>query len=134
MKPPRSDLKAIVSLIRTIRGQWVSGDEFGALRLQIAASNGRGGRRHLPYAFTEQGVAMLSSVLKSTRAVLVNIEIMRTFVRLRQILSTHAELGRRLTELEGRYDRQFKVVFEAIRELMREPESSRRPIGFTSDR
>lgn len=82
------------------------------------------------YAFTEQGVAMLSSVLKSPRAVAVNIEIMRTFVRLRQILATHAELARRLDELEKKYDRQFAVVFDAIRQLMTPPTPERREMGY----
>src|SRR5882724_3716349 len=74
-----------------------------------------------PYAFTEQGVAMLSSVLNSDRAVQVNVQIMRTFVRLRQMLATHADLAMKLTELETKYDHHFKVVFDAIRELMAEP-------------
>jgi hypothetical protein len=81
-------------------------------------------------AFTEQGVAMLSSVLHSPRAVHVNIEIMRAFVKLRQLLSTHADLTRKLDELEGKYDAQFKIVFEAIRQLMRMPEPPRKQIGF----
>ena len=89
-----------------------------------------GGRRHPPYAFTEQGVAMLSSVLRSERAVLVNIEIMRAFVRLRRMLSSHAELAAKLAELEEKYDTQFAVVFDAIRELMAPPEVPRRKIGF----
>ena len=75
----------------------------------------------LPYAFTEQGVAMLSSVLRSKRAVMVNIEIMRAFVRLRQILGAHADLARKLAALERKYDSQFKAVFDAIRELMTPP-------------
>ena len=78
--------------------------------------------KYLPYAFTEQGVAMLSSVLRSQRAVLVNVEIMRAFVRLRQMLATNANLERRLNELERKYDSQFKVVFDAIRQLMASPE------------
>jgi len=86
----------------------------------------------LPYAFTEQGVAMLSSVLNSDRAIKVNIEIMRAFVRLRQMLSSNRELAKRLDELERKYDAQFKVVFDAIRELMRpsEPEPPKKRIGF----
>jgi hypothetical protein len=84
----------------------------------------------LPYAFTEQGVAMLSSVLNSERAIKVNIEIMRAFVRLRQILASNKELAKRLDELEKKYDAQFRVVFEAIRQLMKPPETKRRPIGF----
>jgi hypothetical protein len=105
--------------------------ETQLLRSQIATSKeGRGGRRYLPYAFTEQGVAMLSSVLNSERAVQVNIEIMRAFVRLRRILASHADLARKLDALEKKYDAQFRVVFDAIRELMKPPESKKRPIGF----
>ena len=106
------------------------------LRSQIVTSNagqGRGGRRYRPYAFTEQGVAMLSSVLRSKRAVMVNIEIMRAFMRLRQILGAHADLARKLAALERKYDSQFKAVFEAIRELMTPPPpAKKRPIGFGS--
>jgi len=91
---------------------------------------GRG--RYRPYAFTEQGVAMLSSVLRSPRAVQVNIAIMRAFVKLREILATHRDLAHRLGEMESKYDAQFKVVFDAIRELMRPPEKSRRRIGFSA--
>ena len=89
-----------------------------------------GGTRKPPRAFTEQGVAMLSSVLRSKRAVQVNIEIMRVFVRLRRMLATHKDLARRLRELEKKYDAQFKVVFDAIRQLMAPPETSREPLGF----
>src|SRR4030043_1079110 len=84
----------------------------------------------LPYAFTEQGVEMLSSVLNSERAIKVNIEIMRAFVRLRQILASHADLARKLEALEKKYDAQFKIVFDTIREMMKPPESKKRPIGF----
>lgn len=83
-------------------------------------------------AFTEQGVAMLSSVLRSKRAVVVNIEIMRAFVKLRQMLISNAELARRLDELESKYDRQFKVVFDAIRHLMATPVRTGKEIGFRS--
>jgi len=83
-----------------------------------------GGRRYLPLVFTEQGVAMLSSILNSERAIQVNIEIMRAFVRLRRILAEHKGLARRLDRLEKRYDVQFKVVFDAIRELMAEEEQA----------
>jgi hypothetical protein len=89
-----------------------------------------GGTRKLPRAFTEQGVAMLSSVLRSKRAVSVNIEIMRAFVRLRQMLASNATLERRLKELEKEYDAQFKVVFDAIRQLMATPEKPSKKIGF----
>ena len=92
------------------------------LRCQFGTSKGRGGRRYPPYVFTEQGVAMLSSVLRSTWAVQVNVEIMRAFVRLREILATYKDLARKLTALE-KYDEQFKVVFDAIRQLMAEPPS-----------
>jgi DNA-binding PadR family transcriptional regulator len=84
--------------------------------------------RYRPYAFTEQGVAMLSSVLRSKRAIIVNIEIMRAFVKLRQMLASNAELSRRLDELESKYDKQFKVVFDAIRRLMATPAHGRKEI------
>jgi hypothetical protein len=91
-------------------------------------------QKYPPYAFTEQGVAMLSSVLRSKRAVKVNIEIMRAFVRLRQMLASNVELARKLATLERKYDAQFKVVFDAIRELMTPPQSrKKRPIGFLRD-
>jgi hypothetical protein len=107
--------------------------EVARLRSQIVISKGRGGRRYPPHAFTEQGVAMLSSVLRSKRAVLVNIEIMRAFVLLRRLLATNADLARKLTDLEAKYDRQFKVVFDAIRDLMTAPEPGvGRPVGFAS--
>ncbi|MGA9031910.1 MAG: ORF6N domain-containing protein [Sulfuricaulis sp.] len=112
----------------------LSPKELAVLRSQIVTSNeksGRGGRRYPPYAFTEQGVAMLSSVLHSDRAVHVNIEIMRAFVRLRQMLASNADLARKLATLEKKYDAQFRVVFDAIRELMTPPEpKKKRPIGF----
>lgn len=92
-----------------------------------------GGRRYLPYAFTEQGVAMLSTVLRSPRAVRVNIEIMRAFVRLRQLLQSNTELATKLDALEQKYDAQFRVVFDAIRELMAPPDPPKNPIGFASD-
>ncbi len=107
-------------------------DEWANLRSQFVTSS-RGGTRYAPYAFTEQGVAMLSSVLRSERAIKVNIEIMRAFVRLRRLLSENAELATKLATLERRYDQQFKTVFDAIRQLMAPAESSKRPIGFTAD-
>ena len=91
---------------------------------------GKGGRRSNPHAFTEQGTAMLSSVLRSPRAVQVNIEIMRAFVRMRQLLSTHIDLARKLASLEKKYDVQFRAVFDAIRELMSPPAGPAREIGF----
>ncbi|MBI4578869.1 MAG: ORF6N domain-containing protein [Planctomycetes bacterium] len=120
--------------------------EFTDLRSQIGTSknlksqsgtSSRGGRRYRPYAFTEQGVAMLSSVLKSQRAVRVNVEIMRAFVRLRQVLATNAALARRLDELEakvGRHDEQFTAVIRAIRDLMEPPpDPPRKRIGFATE-
>jgi len=103
--------------------------EFESLRYQFGTSK-RGGRRYLPMVFTEQGVSMLSSVLRSKRAVKVNIEIMRTFVKLRGMLASHAQLSRKLDALEKKYDAQFKSVFDAIRQLMAPPPAKKRPIGF----
>ena len=108
----------------------LTANEFQNLKSQIVTSSWGGLRRATPYAFTEQGVAMLSSVLRSRRAVLVNIEIMRAFVRLRRLLSSNKELARKLEALEKKYDAQFKAVFDAIRALMIPPEPKRRPIGF----
>ncbi|MGO8747666.1 MAG: ORF6N domain-containing protein, partial [Thermoguttaceae bacterium] len=109
-------------------------NEFADLKCQIGISSSWGGRRHAPYAFTEQGVAMLSSVLNSDRAVEVNIAIMRAFVRLREIMSTHKDLARKLDEIErklGEHDQNFQVVFDAIRRLMAPPAASPKPrIGF----
>jgi hypothetical protein len=109
-------------------------DEFENLRRQFGTSSQWGGRRYPPYAFTEQGVAMLSSVLHSERAVQVNIEIMRAFVRLRRMLESHEALERKLNELEKKYDTQFQVVFEAIRQLMIPPVKEQRKIGFRTER
>jgi len=108
-------------------------EEYDHLRSQIVTSSRWGGRRYPPYAFTEQGVAMLSSVLNSPRAIQVNIEIMRAFIRLRRMLASHAELARKLAALEKKYDAQFKVVFDAIRQLMAPSAPKRRRIGFHSD-
>ena len=107
--------------------------EFEILRSQTVTSSQWGGRRYPPYAFTEQGVAMLSSVLNSRRAIRVNIEIMRAFVRLRQILASHADLARRLDDLERKYDGQFRVVFQVIRELMAPPDRERKQIGYSAE-
>jgi hypothetical protein len=111
--------------------------ELADLRSQFvtsrSASRSWGGRRAAAHAFTEQGVAMLSSVLRSDRAVQVNVEIMRAFVRLRGLVGHNRELARRLDDLESRYDQQFKVVFDAIRELMTPPAPApKRRIGFVS--
>lgn len=99
------------------------------LRSQFAISS-YGGRRYNPYVFTEQGVAMLSSVLRSQRAIKVNVEIVRTFVRLRQMITSHADLARKLDSLEQKYDAPFRGVFDAIRELMKPPETRKKKIGF----
>jgi ORF6N domain len=101
----------------------LTAEEASILRFQIGMSKakGRGGRRYLPHVFTEQGVAMLSSVLRSKRAVRVNVKIMRAFVRLRRMLASNEELARKLAVLEKKYDSQFRVVFEGIRELMAPP-------------
>jgi hypothetical protein len=108
-------------------------EEFNNLIFQFGISRW-GGTRKLPYAFTELGVAMLSSVLNSKRAVHVNIQIMRAFVALREILATHKDLAQKLEEMEKKYDQQFKIVFEAIRQLITAPESvqekPKRQIGF----
>lgn len=112
----------------------LTSEETETLIFQFGRSNGRGGSRHCPYAFTEQGVAMLSSVLHSPRAVQVNIAIMRAFVQLRQLLASHGELARKLADLEQRienHDASIRALFEAIRQLMTPPEPPPRPeIGF----
>lgn len=110
----------------------LDGDEWTNLKSQNVISSW-GGARTAPHAFTEQGIAMLSSVLRSPEAVQVNIEIMRAFVRLRRILAEHKDIAQRLDDLENRYDQQFKVVFDAIRQLMTPPLETKRPIGFTAD-
>ena len=123
----------------------LSAQEFANLRSQsVISSAGHGGRRTAPYAFTEQGVAMLSTVLGSPRAIAVNIEIMRTFVRVRALAATHGDLAKRLAELEEKTEalamnhdtfsrntrKQLKEVFDALRELMTPPDPPKRPIGF----
>ena len=130
--------KALLQAVRRNKARFpsdfmfqVTPHEQDLLRSQNVTSNrARGGRRYLPFVFTEQGVAMLSSVLRSRRAIQVNIEIMRAFVRLRQLLATNKELAAKLDQLEQKYDSQFKVVFEAIRRLMVPPEKPQRRIGF----
>ena len=107
----------------------LTGDEFENLKFHFGRSSW-GGARKRPRAFTEQGVAMLSSVLRSRRAVRVNVEIMRAFVRLREMIASRADLVRRLDRLEERYDRQFRAVFEAIRALISEDATPRKQIGF----
>ncbi|MGA3327031.1 MAG: ORF6N domain-containing protein [Terriglobia bacterium] len=108
-------------------------EEANVLRFQIGMSkpSGRGGRRYLPHAFTEQGVAMLSSVLNSSRAVQVNIAIMRTFARLRYLLATHKDLAAKLEAMEKKYDKHFKVIFDVLRQLTeRPPVRKKGPVGF----
>jgi len=108
-------------------------EEAESLRFQFGISKTRGGRRYSAHVFTEQGVAMLSSVLRSPRAVSMYIEIiqiMRAFVRLREMLASHADLARRLDELERKYDSQFAVVFKAIRELMKPPSKQPKELGY----
>ena len=114
-------------------------EEVEHLRSHFATSNVRGGRRYHPYAFIEQGVAMLSIVLRSKRAVQVNVQIMRTFVRLRQMLASNTHLAKKLNELEKKYDSQFKVVFDAIRALAlaheqeSEQQQTRKRSGYHSE-
>jgi len=109
----------------------LSSKDLHGLRFQFGTSKeGRGGRRFAPYAFTEQGVAMLSSVLRSARAVQVNVAIMRTFVRLREMLATHEELRRKIDVMEKRYDARFQAVFETIRQMLETPIPAKKPIGF----
>lgn len=144
--------KALVQAVKRNLGRFpddfmfqLSGQELANLRSQtVTSSAGHGGRRTAPYAFTEQGVAMLSSVLSSPRAIAVNIEIMRTFVRVRTLAAKHDDLAQRLTELENTTEAlsqqhdtfsrntraQLKQVFDALRELMTPPEPTKRPIGF----
>ena len=105
-------------------------EENENLKSQFVTSSWGRARRATPYAFTEQGVAMLSSVLHSERAVQVHIAMMRAFIKLREMLSSHRDLARRLNEMERKYDSQFKVVFDAIRGLMKPPEKPPRKIGF----
>ena len=134
---PRVLVQAVKRNIARFPGDFMSQlteEEFSNLKSQIVISSWGGLRRARPYAFTEQGVAMLSSVLRSKRAIQVNIEIMRAFVRLRRMLASHADLARKLEALEKKYDAQFRVVFEAIRELMKPPETKRRPIGFVVEK
>ena len=136
--------KALLQAVRRNPGRFppdfvfvLTVQEVADLRSQIVTSNAearrRGGRRTAPYAFTEQGVAMLSSVLRSERAIRVNVEVMRTFVRMRGLAAQHRDLARRLDDLESRYDSQFKAVFDAMRELMAPPRPApKRRIGFIS--
>jgi phage regulator Rha-like protein len=110
-------------------------EEFDSLRSHFATiKTGRGKhRKYLPYAFTEQGIAMLSSVLNSDRAIEVNIQIMRAFVKLREMIISHKDLARKLNELEKKYDGQFQIVFEAIRQIIEVEDKPKRKIGYVSE-
>lgn len=129
------ETKALIQAVARNRSRFpkdfmfrLEAEEWAGLRPAI---EGRGGRRSLPYAFTQEGVAMLSSVLRSERAVQVNIQIMRAFVKMRALLAAQADFAKRLDELESKYDEQFTVVFTAIRQLMEPPDPPpKRPIGF----
>lgn len=133
---PRSLVQAVKRNIQRFPEDFMfqlTSDEFDNLKSQIVISSWGGLRRARPYAFSEQGVAMLSSVLRSERAIQVNITIMRVFVRLRQMLATHKDLAAKLAELEKRlqdHDEQILAIFEAIRALMTPPETPRKKIGF----
>jgi len=107
-------------------------EEFEVLRSQNATSKmeGRGGIRYLPYAFTEHGVLMLSNVLNSEKAVKVSIQVIRVFTKLRQMLSTHEDLKKKIEEMENRYDHQFRIIFDAIKQLIEEDLKPKRDIGF----
>ena len=108
----------------------LTAEEAANLRCQFGISSSYGGRRYLPYAFTEHGALMLANVLNSERAAQTSVQVVRAFIRLRQILASDAELARKLEALERKYDAQFKVVFDAIRELMSPATKPRREIGF----
>ena len=135
----RVDIKSLNQAVKRNRARFpsdfmfrLSAQEAASLRSQtVTLERGRGRhRKYLPYAFTEQGVAMLSSVLRSSRAVHVNIEIMRAFIRLRHVVHPNGELAKKIARLEVKYDGQFRVVFQAIRELMTPPPVPRRRIGY----
>jgi len=134
------ETKALVQAVRRNPGRFpedfmfqLSAEEWKTMRSQIVTSSW-GGVRYLPYAFTEEGVAMLSTVLHSERAINVSIEIMRAFVRLRGMLVSHADLARKLDALEKKYDAQFRVVFDAIRKLITFPGTKpKHPFGFLTD-
>jgi ORF6N domain-containing protein len=139
----RVEIKALVQAVKRNKQRFpadfmfqLTAEEHGTLRSQsVTLKPGRGKhRKYLPYAFTEQGVAMLSSVLRSRRAIEVNIEIMRAFVRLRAMAGAHADLARKVEELETKYDARFKAVFDAIRGLMTPVQPPKTRIGFRSAR
>ncbi|HTX06680.1 MAG TPA: ORF6N domain-containing protein [Steroidobacteraceae bacterium] len=143
------EIRVLVQAVKRNRARFpedfmfqLSAAEWGALRSQVVTFKGGRGqhRKYLPYVFTEQGVAMLSSVLRSERAIAVNIQIMRAFVRMRELLASNRTLARRLDELEARlekklatHDQAIAAILSAIRQLMNPPAPKRRPIGFTAD-
>jgi hypothetical protein len=104
-------------------------EELVNLRSQTVTSSLHGGNRYKPFAFTEQGVAMLSSVLKSEKAILVNISIMRAFVKLRRTIDSYKELNEKIAELEGKFDKQFSIVFQLLKQFIKD-ETERAPIGY----
>lgn len=134
--------KALVQSVKRNRKRFppdfmfqLENQDVAGLRSQIVTSKGkRGGRRYDPFVFTEQGVAMLSSVMHSDRAIEVNIQIMRVFVKLREMIAAHKDLTKKLAELEKKYDSQLKIVFDAIRALVAEPEPKEKKIGFIRER
>ena len=123
-QPTEDEMEILISQIA------ISSSAPSALKFQSGRSTAHGGRRHLPYAFTEQGVAMLSSVLRSQRAVEVNIAIMRTFVQLRRLMDSNRDLAQKIGEMEEKYDGQFRVVFDVIRQLISPPAEPSRELGF----
>ncbi len=127
------DLKCQIG-ISSSPGEATNVKKLGAIRSQLVTASAHGGRRAIPYAFTEQGVAMLSSVLRSQRAVEVNIAIMRTFVQLRRLMDSNRDLASKIEAMERRYDEQFSVVFDAIKQLIADDQTRKanpqRPIGF----
>jgi len=132
----RVETKALVQAVKRNKERFpkdfmfqLTEQEAASLRSQIVTSSW-GGRRYMPYVFTEQGVAMLSSVLNSRLAIKVNIQIMRTFVRINAMLISHKDLQRKIATMEKKYDQQFRVVFEAIKQLIREEEKPKAKIGF----
>ena len=109
----------------------LTADELGDLRCQFGIASAWAKRRSLPYAFTEHGVVMLSSVLRSPRAIQVNIQVVKAFLRLRELMLTHRDLARKLRDLETKYDAQFKVVFDAVRQMLEQPvPKKKRRIGY----
>jgi hypothetical protein len=135
--PPKALIQAVKRNIDRFPDDFMfqlTREEWQNLRSQSVTSSSHGGIRRAPYAFTDYGVAMLSSVLNSGRAIEVNIQIMRAFIQVREMLSTHADLTRRLDALERKYDAQFKAVFDAIRQLMATPADPPKPrIGYQTE-